>query len=47
MHNISSGLDTQPIAVGMLWEAWKGSSCRDSFRFPTVEENEGSFPHLT
>lgn len=41
MHNISSGLDTQgfgkPIAVGVLWEAWQGSFCRDSFSFLTVE----------
>lgn len=29
----------------MLWEAWQGSFCRDSFSFPTVEEDEGSFPH--
>lgn len=47
MHNISSGLDTESIAVGMLWEAWQGSFCRDSFRFPTVQEDEGSFQRLT
>lgn len=51
MHNLSSGLDIEgfgkPMAVGMLWEAWQGSFCRDSFSFPTVEEDEGSFPCLT
>lgn len=51
MHSISSGLDMQGFGkahcCGELWEAWQGSFCRDSFSFPTVEEDEGSFPRLT